>query len=97
MNSSCEALRAEATVNSMRSVIRQNIAKSRKKALRLPEDHPRRVAFEGVCRSRLKRRDARSESENICKKLGEHNRAYFDFFAVKPWEKGLGKVSVFLL
>ena len=66
-----------------------------KKALRLPEDHPRRVAFEGVCRSRLKRRDARSEAENLCKELGEHHRAPFQFFTVKPWEKGLGKVSVF--
>ena len=39
MSSPCEALRAEAKVNSMRCVIRQNIAKSREKALRLPEDH----------------------------------------------------------
>ena len=47
MSSPIEALRAEATVNSMISVIRQNIAKSRVKARRLPEDHPRRLEFEG--------------------------------------------------
>ena len=41
-----QKLRAEATVNSMRCVIRQNVAKSREKALRLPEDHPKRIAFE---------------------------------------------------
>ena len=67
MSSPCEALRAKATVNSMRCVIRQNIFKSKEKALRLPEDHPRRVAFEGVSRSRLKRRDAWSEAKNLCK------------------------------
>ena len=37
----------------------------------------------------------RSEAETLCKELGEHHRAPFDFFSVKPWEKGLGKVSVF--
>ena len=95
MSSPCEYLRSEATVNSIRCVIRQAIAKPKEKALRLPEDHPRRVAFKGVCRSRLKRRDARSEAENLCRELGEHHRAPFQFFTVKPWGKGLGKVSVF--
>ena len=80
----------------MRFVIRQNIAKSIEKALRLPEDHPRRVAFEGVCSSRLKRRNASSDAESVCKELGEHHCAPFEFFTVKPWEKGHGKVSVFL-
>ena len=50
MSLPCEELRSEATVNSMRCVIYQNIAKSREKALQLPEDH---IAFERVCRSRL--------------------------------------------
>ena len=94
MSSPYEALRAEAKVNSMRCVIRQNITKSREKALRLPEDHSRRVAFEGVCRFRLKRRDARSEAEDLYKELGKHDRAPFEVFTFKSWEKGLGKVSV---
>ena len=51
--------------------------------------------FKEVCRLRLKQRDARSEAENLCKKLGEHQRAPFDIFTVKPWKKGLGKVFVF--
>ena len=89
ITSPCEALRAEAIVNSMRCVISQNIAKSREKALRLPEDHPRRVAFEGVCRPRLKRRYARSEAETLCKEIGEHHLAPFEFFTVKLWEKGI--------
>ena len=75
----------------MRCVIRQNNAKLREKALRLPENHLRCVVFKEVCRSRLKRRDA----ENICKDLGEQHRAPFQFFTVKTWERGLGKVSVF--
>ena len=39
MSSPYEALRAETKLNSMRCVIRQNTAKSREKALCLPEDH----------------------------------------------------------
>ena len=97
MTSPCEALTAEATVNSMRCVIRQKIAKSRENALSLPEDHPIRVAFEGVCMSRLKRRDARSEADNLCKELGEHHRAPFELFTIKPWEKGLEKFIFSLL
>ena len=84
MSCPCEALRA--TVNSIICVIRQNSAKSREKALRLPEDHPRRLSFELVCRSRLKRRDARSEAKILCLELGEHHHARFEFFTVKPWE-----------
>ena len=97
MSFPCEALRAEATVNIRRCVICQNLAKLREKALRLPEDHPRLIAFEGVCRSRLKQRDARSEAENLCKELVEHQRALFEFFNIKLWEKGLGKVLFSLL
>ena len=78
----------------MRCVIFQNIAKSREKALCLPEDHLRRAAFKGVCRSRLKRRDARCQAENLCKELGEQ---ILELFTVKTWEKGLGKVPVFLV
>ena len=51
--------------------------------------------FERVCRSRPKRRNARSEAEILCKELGEHHRAPFELFTIKPWEQGLGKVSVF--
>ena len=84
-----------ATVNIMRCVIRRNIAKSTDTALRLPEDDPKRVVFEGFCKSRLKRRYAKSEAVNLCKELGEHHHAPFECFTVKPWEKGLRKVSVF--
>ena len=56
------------TVNNMRCVNRQNIAKSREKTLRLPEDPPRRIAFEVICRPI----DVRSDAENICKDLDEH-------------------------
>ena len=69
----------------------QNIAKSRESSL-FTQD----TEFEGVCRSRLKRRAARFEAENLCKELSEHHRALFEFFTVKPWDKGLAKVSVFL-
>ena len=79
----------------MSCVICQKIAKSREKALRLPEYHQRRINFEGVCKLRLKRRYTRSEAENLSKKLGENHRVPFEIFTVKPWEKDFGKVSVF--
>ena len=45
--------------------------------------------------SRLKWRDARSKTKNLCKEFGEHHRAPLEFFTVKIWEKGFRKVSVF--
>ena len=56
--------------------------------------HPRRVAFKGVCRSRLKRRDAKSEAENVCnlcKEYGEHHHVPFVFFTVKLQKRALEK------
>ena len=56
-------------------------------ALCLPEDQLRYVAFEGVCRLRLKRIDARPEAENLCKELGDYHRAPIEFFTVKTMGK----------
>ena len=67
----------------MRYEIRQNTEKSREKALRLPEDHQRSRIF-GLKKS-------------ICKELGEHHRAPFELFTIKPWEKGLEKFIFSLL
>ena len=91
MSSPCEALRAETTVNSTRTLF----AKTLRNQERMLFVYPRRLAFEGVCRSRLKRRDARYEAEHLCKELGEHHSAPFESFTGKPGERGLGKVSVF--
>ena len=44
---------------------------------------------------RFKRIDVRSEAENLCEELGEHQRASFELFTVKPWKNCFGKVSVF--
>ena len=52
--------------------------KLREKALRLPEEHTRRIMFEGVCKSRFKRRDVKSEADNLCKELGEYHHGPFD-------------------
>ena len=93
MSSPCEALIAEATVNSMRCVIRQYIAKSREKALRLPEDYPRPQRL-NECACQDLNGDMRGLKQTIFVK-NQANRDPFEFFTVKPWEKGLGKVSVF--
>ena len=97
MSSPCEALRVEATVNSMRCVILQNIAKSTEKAIHLTEDHPIRITFEGFFRSRLKRRNERSEVEKLCKELGEHRCALFIFLLLNHGKIDLEKFISSLL
>ncbi len=57
-----EALHAESRILPVQQTIRAALLRSREKALRLPRDHPRRVAFEGSCPQRLKRRGARAKA-----------------------------------
>ena len=77
----------------MRCAIHQNIAKSRGKALRLPEDHQRRVAFEGVCRSRLKRRGLKQKI--FVKNQVNTIVPIWNFLLFNHGKKGLGKFSIF--
>ena len=91
-----EALRAETGVNSISSAIESNTLKSREKALRLPADHPRRLAFEGCARQRLKKSCARSRAVGLSSKIpGQPSRAPLLYFNTRPWDRGLTSVSVF--
>ena len=56
LSSPCEALRAEERGGELFSQALQN-----------KQADPRNISFEGGCISRLKRRDARFESENLVK------------------------------
>ena len=64
-----EALRAETGVLSLQSTIQANTVRSKEKALRLPTDHPRRIAFEGRSTPRLKKPCARSKALTLGSRL----------------------------
>ena len=64
-----EALRAETGVQSVNSTIQANILKSKEKALRLPVDHPRRLAFESTAKKRLKKPCARSKAAELSTRI----------------------------
>jgi ribonuclease HI len=94
-----EALRLEANVPSLASVIKANCIRSREKALRLPANHPRRKALDDVAPQRLKSRgrDFRQSSERWSKDCGlnKTSRRPLNYFNVRPWEKGLPSDIVF--
>ena len=84
----CYALREEAKICSMVTSIRRECAKAGEKAVRQPQDHPRRITWEVVLtkrcrkswRSECKRlQDDLPEALNSCEELGMHNRA--------PWRE----------
>ena len=95
-----EALRAEAGVSSLQTQIWRNCVRSREKALRLPADHPRHVAFSSATevRRRLsKRRDARSVAEELSASiphLEDGKRAPLTYFETPPWLSGLSGPEV---
>ena len=94
-----EALRLEANVPSLASAIAANCLRSREKALRLPVNHPRRLALEEVAPRRLKsrQRDFRQTSERWSESCGlsDLSRIPLTYFGVRPWERGLPPDIVF--
>ena len=91
-----EALRAENGVPSIRSIITANCMKSRE-SLRLPEDHPRRTAYEGTATIPLKKSCARTQSTHFSKSLlssVEYKRIPLQFFTVRPWNRALSSTNV---
>ena len=94
-----EALRLEANVPSLASVIAANCLRCREKALRLPVNHPRRLALEEVAPRRLKsrQRDFRQTSERWSESCGLSDlpRIPLTYFGVRPWERGLPPDIVF--
>ncbi len=99
-SSPVEALRAEAGVQSVATLIRACCVRSREKALRLPLDHPRRIAFQDAPPPRrLKRWDARSRADSIAQCDPQLHapapRLPIRLPRPKPWERGLPRTEVY--
>ena len=94
LSSPIDALRAETGVGSIASSIQMNTIRSREKALRIPTDHPRRLAFQTTCRKRLKRKSAREKAEEWSHSFDCHQRSPLSYFSLRPWERGLSRGEV---
>ena len=89
-SSPTEAMRAETGIQSIRTSIQAACLRSREKALRLPLDHPRRLAFEGETLSRLKKPNAKKLAQQLAQKfpdLPNHQRLPLQYFTVRPWKE----------
>ena len=96
-----EALRAESEIGSLQATISANILRSREKGLRLPSDHPRSIAFCESAPDRLKSKPgARLKAELLSRSLPSLTplsslpRSPLNFFAVRPWDRGLTHCTV---
>ena len=84
-SSPLEGLRREAQVPSIQSVVKTTCAVSREKALRYPEDHPRRECRDANVLDRLnKRNNCRTMGINLTRPMANvnGNRRMFDFYTV---------------
>ena len=91
-SSPTEALRAETGIQSIRTSIQVSCLRSREKALRLPLDHPRRLAFEGETQNRLKKPNAKKLAKKLISKIPDLpnlERAPLQYFTVRPWARGI--------
>ena len=83
------ALRFETGIPSYQTHMDRNILKSREKALRLPEEHPRRVAREESVIKRLDRHTWCSKADEIAGKLDIKDlspRKPLSFHTLAPWQ-----------
>ena len=82
-----EALRLECGLPGLDTEIKRLVALSAEKAVRLPADHPRSLAYHAPGRSRLKRDDWRKVAKDLQNRLPAELQPRVDLqlFAVKPW------------
>ena len=82
-----EALRLECGFPSLKTEQQRTIAKSAEKAERLPQDHPRSIAYSGNIRKRLKQDNWRDTSKSFIDMLPAplKNRVPIHQFTSKPW------------
>ena len=88
-SSPVEALRLESSIPSYETHMRRNILKSHEKAKRLPEDHPRHIAWRSAIPPRNKRRSwsrQGSELERLLPPEAE-NRMPLKITRDPPWER----------
>lgn len=93
-----DCMRLEVGVSSIRSLIKSSCMKSHEKALRLPQDHPRRICLDQEPIVRLQRRtNCRTTGLQLRESLPpeSNNRRPFSFYSVAPWLQDLGTVEIF--
>ena len=93
-----ECLRSEANIPSYSSVSKAACMRAREKALRLPEDHPRRISLAQPVLNRLKNRSGcLSKSADLLKDLpaAASLRKPLKFFSTAPWLQGSGNAHIF--
>ena len=93
-----DCMRLEVDVPSIKSVITSTCMRSHEKALRLPQDHPRRICLDQDPIIRLERRkNCRTTGTQLRERLPPeaNNRRPFSFYAVPPWLQDLGSVEIF--
>ena len=99
-----EAIRAESVLGRMQATISVNILRSMEKGLRLPKDHPKRLAFSESAPCRLKSRqgarpDARLKTELLYRSLPSisNKLASPQLLCRTPmghWDRGLSHCTV---
>ena len=92
-----ESLRLEANLPSYSSVIKATCMRAREKALRLPEDHPRRICLSQPTINRLKSRsNCRTKSEQLLKDLPVEAqlRKPIIYHSTPPWMHGVGDTII---
>ena len=92
-----DCLRAETRVQSIKSMINTVCETAREKALRQPDDHPRRICLDQPPVNRLaSRTSCRSKGIELSRSLPEEssNRRCFEMFTVPPWNQDLGMAVI---
>ena len=92
----CGALCREADVCSMETMMKREAVKSAEKALRLPTNHPRRIAWEASSDKKGTRTSWRSQCKEVLRTMpaGFENRKEIQLFSNPPWEKTIFDVHV---
>ena len=94
-----EGLQKESNIPSYRSVSNSKCMKARERALRLPEDHPRRICLDQpTVPLRLPdRRSCRSKALELSANLPNEasNRKPICLFSAPPWKAGAGDTNIF--
>ena len=92
-----EALYIEAGVPSHRTTSKRLVARSLEKALRCPEDHPRRITADEQVDRRTDKKCWRSVAYELLGQLPAelNNREQLDFYPLPPWQQSSCKLNIY--
>ena len=97
-SSPVEALRAETRIPSIKSTIHANCLRSYEKAMRMNDDHPRKIAVTGQVKKVKNRMDFRNKVKDLHNNnphLNSYERKQLDYFQTRPWQKGIDNNIVY--